>query len=159
MAQSQYATLAELQSIAITAASAGRYGEPAMTAALQSASGVADSYLASQFTLPLQVSPQGWDMSLTIAVANIAAYTLACQFGFNPAAPGDKLIEERYQRAIDWLKTISTEEIFPQWVDASGGTPEATAEGGPFVISDPPVGFTDRGLPFNTFSKFPTGGL
>lgn len=141
MPQSQYATIAQLSSIAITEAQATRFGDTAMTACLQSASGLADSYLRSQFTLPLQTTPIGWDYSLVIAVCNIAAYTLYCQVGFNPNSPADKLVEERYNRSIKWLEEIRDEKLFPNWIDAgSTGSPEA----GPFSISDPPVGFDDN---------------
>lgn len=144
MAQSQYATSADLQSVAVTNATAGRFGQVAIDTALQAASSIADSYIASQFTLPLATSPQGWDASLTLAVCNIAAYLLYCQFGFNPAAPADKLIEERHNRALDWLGQIRDQKIFPQWTDSSG---DATAplEDGPYVRTDIAVGFTGCG--------------
>ena len=143
MAQSQYAQISDLSTLAITAAVAARFGDTAMTAALQAASSIADSYIASQFVLPLALSPQGWDMSLTLATVNIAAYLLYCQFGFNPAAPADKLIVERYERALAWLKLIADKTIFPQWVDSS---PDAVGadRANQFINSDPPVGFTGR---------------
>src|SRR5678810_1386593 len=114
MAQSQYAELADIKLLAITSQAADRFGTPAINAALQAASSEADSYIASQFTLPLITSPQGWDMSLTIAVCNIAAYRLYSQFGFNPNAPADQLIVNRYKDAIAWLGQIRDEKIFPQ---------------------------------------------
>lgn len=112
-----------------------------MDAALQAASSIADSYINSVFILPLT----DWDMSLRIHVCNIAAYLLYCQVGFNPAAPADKLIEMRYQKALEWLQSISDEKVTPNWTDSSGADPQSQAAG-PFVISDPPVGFTTRGL-------------
>lgn len=148
MAQSQYAFKDDLTSLSITAAAATRFGDPAINAQLQAASSVADSYIASQFTLPLETSPPGWDMSLTRAVCDIAAYFLYCQFGFNPNAPQDALIKARYEMAIAWLTQIKDKKIFPQWVDA-GNAPVGADEGGPFVISSPPVGFTDRGIVTN----------
>lgn len=145
--QSQYAQETDLISLSITQAAGQRFGSIAITAALQAASSIADSYLASQFVLPLQTSPRGWDMSLTLATCNIAAYLLYVQFGFNPNSPVDKLIESRYLAAIEWLKTISEKKVEPQWTDSSGSTGTSPAAG-PFVISDAPVGFTSRGLPF-----------
>jgi len=142
LSQSQYATVDNLIAMGLTQATAARFGNTAMNAALQAASSFADSYIAAQFTLPLQTSPQGWDMSLTLAVCHISTYYLYTQFGFNPAAPADRLIEERYKMAIGWLTQIREEEIFPAWADSGTGSPEA----GPFVITDPPVGFTNRGL-------------
>ena len=145
MSQSQYATVAQLQTLAITQDQAARFGVPAMTMALQAASSLSDSYLASQFTLPLKTSPQGWDMSLTEAVCNIAAYKLAAQFGFAPMAPGDELVKQRYMDALQWLSQIRNKEIFPQFTD-SGTTTPGNDEGGNWVLSDPAVGFTPRGV-------------
>ncbi len=113
--------------------------------ALLAASSIADSYIAAQFELPLQVSPQGWDMSLTLYVCNIAAYLLYCQYGFNPNAPADMYIEDRYKRALTWLVSIQEEKIFPNWIDSSG-VPTQQQEAGPYVESDLPVGFTNRGI-------------
>lgn len=145
MSQSQYATEEQLISLSITQAAAARFGSTAMTAALQAASSIADSYINSVFVLPLVVSPQGWDMSLTLAVSNVAAYLLYNQFGFNPAAPADRLIVDRYQAAMTWFQAISDEKVTPNWTDSSGATPQSQAAG-PFVISDSPVGFTSRGV-------------
>ena len=145
MAQSQYGTEAQLISLSITQAAATRFGNTAMDAALQAASSIADGYINSVFVLPLQTSPQGWDMSLTLHVCNIAAYLLYNQFGFNPNAPQDQLIVKRYNDALAWLQSISDEKLTPNWVDSSGSTPQSQAAG-PFVISDPPVGFTNRGV-------------
>jgi phage gp36-like protein len=144
MAQSQYADESQLISLSITQAAATRFGNTAVTAALQAASSIADSYINSVFVLPLQTSPQGWDMSLTLAVCNIAAYLLYNQVGFNPNAPQDQLIVKRYNDALTWLQAISDEKQTPNWIDSSGASPQSQAAG-PFVVSDPPVGFTSRG--------------
>lgn len=144
MAQSQYATIAELESLAITKAAGDRFGAVAMNAQLQAASSIADGYLISQFTLPLETDPQGWDMSLTSAVSNIAAYLLYNQFGFSPMAPGDDLVVKRYDDAIAWLGLVRDKKIFPPFVD-SAGSPEAF-EGGPDVITATTRGYSERGV-------------
>lgn len=133
--QSQYATVVELQTLAITPAAAARYGN-ACEDVLKAASSVIDSYIVSQFKLPLT----SWDMSLTLAACNIAAYLLACQFGFNPAAPGDQLVKLRYDQAISWLVEIREKKIFPQWEDS--GLAPTENEAGLYVLTDRPVGFT-----------------
>lgn len=143
--QSQYAQKADLTTLAITGAAAVRFGDASIEAQLQAASSICDSYIVSQFTLPLRVDPQGWDMSLTRATCDLAAYFLYCQYGFNPNQPQDALIKAKYESQIAWLQQIKSKQIFPQWVD-SGSVPVGQDEGGPFVISDPPVGFTSRGL-------------
>lgn len=152
MAQSQYAFKDDLVSLALTPANAARFGDTAIDAQLKAASSLADSYLVSQFTLPLKTSPRGWDMSLTRAVCAIAAYFLFCQYGFNPAAPQDKLIQRQYELALEWLEKIKDKEIFPPFVD-SGTAPVGEDEGGPFAVSDTPKGFTSRGVsPFGTWT-------
>lgn len=117
-----------------------------MTAALKRASSIADTYLASQFTLPLIVSPQGWDMALTGAVCDIAAFLLYAQWGGgNVSAPEDHRKQLAYDAAVRWLAEIRDQETFPLYTDSSGD-PTGSDEAGPFIVSDLPVGFTTRGL-------------
>jgi phage gp36-like protein len=131
---SQYCTLAQFQTLGITPAARVRFSDDSCTAQLIAASGIADSYLASQFTLPIVT----YDTSLTLAVANIAAYNLYCQYGFNPAnSPADQLIQIKYENAIKWLSQIRDEELFPQWTDSSSTVPAA----GPYIESQPQIGF------------------
>lgn len=147
MAQSQYATTTQYQQLAITPAAYARFESIApdcSTSALQAASSLLDSYLAGQFILPLQTNPQGWDMSLTLACCNVAAKLQYNQFGYNPGAPVDELIERRYDDAIKWAEQVRDKKIQPQFVDSSGTTGDA---GGDFITSDAPVGFTGRGAP------------
>lgn len=145
MAQPQYADTSELQSLAITAAAATRFGSTAMTAQLQAASSIADSYLSSQFILPLQTSPQGWDMLLKLIVCKIAAANLYRQFGFMGAqAPADEAILEGEKWAMGQLDAIGKKTLTPNWVDSSGQAVDAD-HAGDFITSDEPVGFTERG--------------
>lgn len=154
---SQYATATDIQRLALTPAAYARFEAGAagsVVAALQGSSGEADSYLASQFVLPILT----WDMALVRAVCWMAAKYLYDQFGYNPGAPVDKLIEDRYKLAIAWLDKISNKKLFPQYVDSSTGTTDA----GPWVISQPPVGFTTRGCQRSECDRFeldPLGGL
>lgn len=157
MAQSQYGQISDLQTLSITAAAGARFGNTAMTAALQAASSLADSYLVSQFTLPLAASPQGWDMSLTLHVCNVAAWILWNQYGYNPATGADELVAKRYESAIDWLKQISDKKIFPQFVDSSESS-DGTPNEGAFIISDDPVGFTSRGISGTCSTSFDPWG-
>jgi phage gp36-like protein len=143
--QAQYAFADDFAAMGVTAAWVQRFGPAAINAQLKAASSFCDSYLASQFTLPLQLEPPGWDMSLTKVVCDIAAYQLSMQYGFNPAAPQDDLLVTRYKAAVAWLEAIRDKELFPQWVDSSPA-PLTGDEGGPWAVSDPPKGFTGRGL-------------
>jgi phage gp36-like protein len=147
MAQSQYATTAQIQLLAITPAAFARFEAASpgcVTAALQAASSLADDYLGSQFKLPLQISPQGWDMSLTEKVCWVAAYSLYFNFGFNPSSPDWQVMTERRKEALAWLDSVGKKTITPNYTDSSGLDPDAD-RAGDFVISDSPVGFTSRG--------------
>jgi phage gp36-like protein len=157
MAQSQYATTSDLQNLAITPAAYGRFGATAATAALQAASGICDGYISSQFDLPLQVSPQGWDMSLTMYTTWIAAFLLYSQFGYSPMAPADEIIESRYKKAIEWLQQIKTQEITPPWVSDPSAVSRADAAGD-WAITDDPVGFTSRGTVNNSSQPLDSSG-
>lgn len=154
MAQSQYATTAQIQTLAITPAAYARFealSPGSTTAALQAASSMADTFLTSQFVLPLQTSPQGWDMVLSLHVSNIAAYFLYSQFGFSAGAPGmDQLITQRYDRACAWLDEIGKKTVTPLYNDSSGAGATGADTAGDFTITDDPVGFTSRGTVDNS---------
>jgi phage gp36-like protein len=143
--QSQYATTAQLASLSLTPQAAARYGEAAMNASLQAASSRADTYLTSQFTLPLT----SWDMQLTRVVCDMAAFDLARQYGLNPSAPDFKAIESLFNGSIDWLVQVREHKLTPLYEDSGSGDSPGSDEGGPFIISDAPVGFTGRGQNFN----------
>jgi phage gp36-like protein len=147
-----YADPTQLVQLALTPATAGRFGGDQQQNALYSASAVADSYIGGQFQLPLVT----WDYSLALAVCNIAAKFLYDQYGYNPNAPIDALIQRRYDEALTWLASVRDKKIQPQWVDSSGTGQPA----GDFVVSDPPVGFTCRGVTEQPvgFELWPWGG-
>lgn len=141
VSQSQYATTAQLASLSLTAQAAARYGNASMNAALQAASSRADTYLTSQFTLPLT----SWDMQLTRVVCDMAAFDLARQYGLNPAAPDFKAIQSLFDGSLAWLQQVRTQELTPQYED-SGSAPGNVEEGGPFVITATTRGYSERGL-------------
>lgn len=146
--QSQYATATDITSLSLTPQAANRYGATAINAALQAASSRADSYLASAFVLPLQVTPQGWDMQLTRCVCDMAAFDLARQYGLNPNAPDFAAIRSLYDGAVSWLEQVRDKKLTPQYVD-SEGTPDNVEEGGPFVITATQRGYSERGITNN----------
>ncbi len=143
-----YAQPSDLSALSLTPQQAARFGETAMSASLQAASSLADVYLASQFTLPLQTDPQGWDMQLTRVVCDIAAFNLYRQFGMNPSAPDFGAVKSLYDNAMDWLKQVAVKSLSPQYVD-SGGSPGDVEEGGPFVITATQRGYSERGITNN----------
>ncbi len=145
MAQSQYAQISDITSLSLTPQAAARFGEAAITAALQASSSRADAYLVSQYTLPLATDPQGWDMQLTRAVCNWAAFDLYRQYGLNPSAPDFGALKSLAEDATVFMEAIKEKKLTPLYVDSGSVAPGAD-EGGNFVISSAPVGFTERGL-------------
>lgn len=146
--QSQYATTSQFQQLGITPAAFARFealSPGSSLAAIQGASSLADTYLSSQFILPLVVSPQGWDMALTMYTCWIAAYEVYYQFGFNPSSPDWEILADRKDRAMKWLNGVGEKTITPLYADASGIDVDAD-RAGDFVISGAPVGFTNRGM-------------
>lgn len=136
MSQSQYATKADLLALSITPEFATQLPDAAINLHLQAASSKADLYLHSQFDLPLV----SWDAGLTECVCNIAAYTLLCQYGFNPNAPENQVIRQRANDSMSLLNDISTQRVTPTYV----GTGNATGSAGPFVRkSHSPIGFAE----------------
>jgi len=153
LAQSQYATPAELARLSLTSAALQRFGgesSPIVLAMLQAASSECDAYFPSQWKLPLV----SWDMNLRRVTCNIAAYLLYSQFGYNTAAPGDQMVVRRYEQAIAWLIQIRDKIIFPPYVDITGIDPQ-TLEQGDYAVSDGSVGFTATGRTSRGFCARP----
>ena len=96
------------------------------------ASGLADSYLAKRFKLPLLA----WGDDLRANTADLARYRCYSDRGFDPANPGDLLVVEAKKDAIAWFKLVSLGEVEPQGIVDS--TP-STSEAAPLVESDEPL--------------------
>jgi hypothetical protein len=161
MAQSQYATDADIQKLAITPAAYQRFeaiSPGCVTAALQSASSKADDYLSSQFILPLTIVPQGWDMGLTRDGVLARGIQPLLQDRIQPQfsrLAGDDGAPKR--EAMEWLDGIGKKTISPNYSDSSSLSTDSD-RAGDFVISDPPVGFTSRGATDTTLSSLTTAG-
>ena len=125
---SSYATTEDLSNLGVTSDSFEDIDDEKLQAALDSASTLADGYLASKFQLPLVSSGQ----DLAEAVCKIAAYNLLGSRGYNPELGGDVVLRARYDDAIRWLEGVSAGKISPAITDSSGGPAQV---GGPFVLS------------------------
>ncbi len=73
-----------------------------VAAALTKASKVADTYLRSQYVLPL--APP-YDEALTEAVCAVAAFNLMCLLGFNPDSV-DLNFGTKRRDALAWLRDV-----------------------------------------------------
>ena len=119
---SRYAIPTDLQSLSLTAAALTGISTDEQQAALDTASGVADGYLASRYALPITAYGQ----DLTRAVCNIAAYDLMSVRGYSPDG-SNSTIRDRYDDAIRWLERVAAGTVSPVGIadsseDASGST-------------------------------------
>ena len=123
-----YATIAQLKQVGVNADALVGISDPDLQAALDSASSMADGYLATRFTLPL-VAPYPAD--LIQHTAGLAAYLAIRTRGFDPnASPSVRM---GYEDAVGWLKDISRNLVHPQVTESSSsGNVE------PIVLSNPP---------------------
>lgn len=105
---SKYATIADLNRVGLTSEKSSKRTDDDLNRALELASGVADSYLAQVFTLPLTA----WGADLSSAVAKIAAYDLmSTQIGYNPASASGETWRARYEDAMRWLEMVAASKI------------------------------------------------
>lgn len=112
-----YATRADLASVIAAAALAHpSTGTAAQDAQLLRASEFADSYLRSQYTLPLV----RWGSDLVHAVCDVAAYRLVCLRGFSPESDG--LYLDNFNASAKWLRDIGTGLVTPDVIDSSPST-------------------------------------
>ena len=134
-----YATRTDLTQLAIPASAIANVPTAAQDNALEAASDLADSYLKSQYTLPIVA----WESDLTRAVCNIAAYDIMSMRGYGPTAGGDENLRQRYEDAIRWLERIAKGEVSPKVTDSSAAVGSGTTtSGGVFVTTGSQRGWT-----------------
>lgn len=125
---SQYAVISDLTTYGLTSATLSTIDNVTMTAHLNAASDLVDSYLNSRFDLPLQ----SWGPGLVQKVCELAAESVLTIRGFDPNDPGDMTIVMRGKAAREWLEGIQDGEITPVVAD-SNATPGQF--GGPNTLS------------------------
>lgn len=115
---SSYATTADLAKYVPPAALVGI--SPAdQQDALDEASGVADTYIRAQYTLPLAAP---YDPALVRAVCRIAVWDLMNRRGWNPEAGANDVFQRGYDDALAWLLKLSRDDVsFASDADASSG--------------------------------------
>lgn len=128
---SSYCTPAELASLGIRAEALRGITDPEKQTAIDSASSEMDGYFASRYVLPLTA----WGADVRRHCACMAVYTLLSTRGFNPDRPGDQVIIDRNQNALDWLKRISNGSVAPQVTDSSSAPAAGKISGGVKVSS------------------------
>lgn len=121
MAQAVYATQLDMS---VPSKALNSMSSDSIANALARASSIADGYIRKRFNLPLQ----SYTQSLTQAVADIATWIVMKDRGFSPDADSTKVIQGAYRDALQWLEDVSTNEIDPSFVDATGkGQDESSA--------------------------------
>lgn len=104
-------------------------------AALDAASGVADSYMRGRYRLPLLT----WDdPALKKAIVAIAFYDMLSTRGFNPQSGSDRNVADRNVDAIAWLVRVQKQEAHPNVTPAADQSPGYDA---PRVLSTPKRGW------------------
>ena len=131
---SQYAQPADLANSGLLGTFTQGNTAQQITAALQSASAICDSYLRQQYKLPLSQ----WGPDLQQYTLWIAAYTLVQQRGYNPANPAEDTFATRYNQALAWLKDVAKGLATPAAIidsspDAADGSPTPAAR--PQIVS------------------------
>lgn len=158
-----YATVQDLQDIGMLGAALQTIPLAAQEKSLASFSRVIDTYLSSQYVLPLQQ----WDMDIVHATCVLAAWDLLAARGYSPQAQTDINLRQRYLDILAWLEKVSEGELTPaNVIDSSTPTGEGdgsevfTFDGGYLVTTDV-RGWTDRGVrtpdknPVNPFGMGP----
>jgi phage gp36-like protein len=89
-----------------------------ITPAIEAASDEMDSYLRSQYTLPLI----SWGSDLRACAAVIAAWNIVRVRGFRPGDnPEDSALYLEYKAKIRWLEQIAADTVHPEVTDSSSG--------------------------------------
>ncbi len=128
-------TDAELLNLGLPAGALTGVAEPVRDEHRATASNEALSYLKKRYKLPIVSS--GSDVKQ--AVAAIAAQSIMGFRGYDPASKSGEQIDQRAQRARDWLRDVSKGLVEP--VDLVDSTPD-TDEEAPLVASDDTAGWT-----------------
>ncbi len=137
-----YADRADLNLYAISEEALRNIDPEKVDGALAAASRLADSYLASQYTLPLTA----YGIDLKMAVASLAAWILVSTAGVNPEG-SDQVYAARNDQALRWLESVMRGGVRPAGMSGSGtnllGGQSVGAR--PGVTSSSPRGFSSRG--------------
>lgn len=131
-----YASPDDLQRLCLNLSFLSGVTQSERESALEAASDLIDSYLASQFTLPLKK----WGQDIVRCNCCIARYDLAVRRGYNPEAGADVNIRTMYEDCIRWLERIADGDATPSVIDSSSG-----GAGTAFVITSSQRGFSSRG--------------
>lgn len=147
---SQYATATDLAQIGALPAFVQSLSSAQVTEALQTASSIMDGYFASRFTLPILT----WTYDVVQWCCVIAVYHLAASRGLNPNNPAELIYQDRYDRAMKWLKDVANNQATPQMTDSStGAQPGFPAPAASPNTVSPTTGTPFAGQTWNTWAR------
>ncbi len=152
MAVTVYATTEQLGRFGLNARALDKIDPADVAESLEATSREIDSYLRSQYTLPLM------QVGLDVAkcCAQMTAYDLIVTRGLNPELAGDDTYEKRYARSVRWLEQIAGGRAFPDITDSSAGATRGHSPAGPKVRSGESRGWSRRGTTDNGGGPFST---
>ena len=128
-----YATLSDFANFGLPAKATAGIASATITAALESASRVVDSYIGTRYDLPLV----SFDASVTMAACKIAAYELLATRGFAAGTPDAENVEKRYATAISWCRDVATGKATPSVITVTDQSkPPVDPQNAPFVASN-----------------------
>jgi phage gp36-like protein len=115
---SQYATSSDFTNFGINAIAIANIDPAVVTAQLQAASDLMDSYFNGRYRLPLSA----WDNSVRMNCCWIAAWlVLSKSRGFNPDNPSDVTVRASFDDAIAWCNGVQRQAIHPTVTQAAQG--------------------------------------
>lgn len=126
------ATLADLQNYGVVSTAFGQINQPQILAQLQSASSYAYAKMSARYSLPLLA----WDVSITQAVVQIAAYQIMVLRGFDPNSPGDASARDLWMAAREFFDAVERQHAHPLVTESPAPTTQAQPQyAGPLIAS------------------------
>jgi phage gp36-like protein len=141
-----YATQTDLEAVGINPSAIANIDPADIAEALAAASARVDSYLRSQYVLPLT----NFGKDIVEATCKIAAYELMAGRGFNPAAGSDSNLRVRYEDMVGspgksgWLEQVAKGLVSPDVTDSSPMPQEGRPGFLPIPVTASSRGWTQR---------------
>jgi hypothetical protein len=148
-----YATLADMANFGFPPSAFGQLSQPQIQAQLDAASAYATSKMAARYSMPLLL----WDVSITQAVVQIAAYQCLVLRGFDPNNPGDAAARDLWIAAREFFDAVERQHAHPLVTESPLPTVQAPPQyASPLIVGNPQQGWIPDPLG-GTASPGPSG--
>lgn len=117
-----YASITDVQNLGLPTQALTSLSPVQENAILQAASDYADTFFRARWgtqAVPLVA----WDSSVTIAVAQIAAYRMMKVRGFRSNAGADNELQKGFDQAVEWLGKVQRQQAHPKVTLLLNGAP------------------------------------